>query len=485
MDVYDTTAPSLYRTSWAVQAVGSEGLPEVVERTRLADFFYGAILEPQMISASEPYSELAAIRLAWGGLRALGDRRSSYAVDALQQYEADGRYAETPGDEPTTYATFLAAEILRGEGSPVPHRVSELILSELPRVIPRISIAQMPDGLLVDLRAAALADPDALAVAHPEIGSRVSMWMAEVIGDGFGIAQLSTLMDLRALASVVPGDDITLPAGYVEGTLEAIDSGAGGVDPHVAALLHQLDPASEALRAVLDLSVGATARGWLGATTPPDVASNLRGLILLQLCDATDTAAGTSAEEYLNAHLAAASEWTTLESYAAARLEYAGSLSAELRAVAAERVRASVPNTLQDRALRGWAAKQFAVADEAVAEESAPRMGAPQTIVDLSADAIIGDREVGNEELTPFTHDDGYSYERSGEISDLYSTALGACLSRSTDTDRRSLLAAFEDAPYPGHYRLTAQSRPSLASAALAATLLFADDCTMALAVYG
>lgn len=480
VDVYDTTAPSLYRTSWAAQAVAPEEWPAGVERAKVADFFHGVVLEPEAISTSEPYSELAAVWLAWAGLRALDDARSADAVDVLDQYEAGRSYAETPGGDPTTYATFLAAEILRGEGVAIPRRIGESGGTGLPPIIPRVSIAQTTDGLLVDLRAAALIDPDALVAAHPELAERVSDWTTEVLGDGFGIAQLSTLMDLRALAEVTDSE-FDLPPGYVEGTLAAVDSGAGGIDPHIVALLRQLDPADESPVSALRLGVGATPRGWLGSTTPPDVASNLRGLILLELCDSTATEAAGRAEAYLNAHLEALSEWTALEAYAAARLDREGSLSDGLQEAAAERVRAIVPDTPQEGALVASAREQFAVAGD----DSAPEETVPETIVDLAADVIIRGRAVGEEELTPFSRAEGYTYERSGQMSDLYSTAIGVCLSQLDGPDRQDLLTGFEDPSYPGHYALTRQSRPSLASATLAAALLFADDCSLALAVYG
>lgn len=481
VDVYDSTAPSLYRTSWAVQAVDSEGWPSGVERAEVADFLHAVIVDPMAISAAEPYSELAAVRLAWAGLRALNDARSVDAVAALDRYEAGGRYAETPGGESTTYADFLAAEILRGEGATIPRRMRGHSGSGLPPVIPRVAIAQTTDGLLVDLRAAALTDPDALLAAHPELAERVSGWTAEVVSDGFGIAQLSTLMDLRGLAEVTDAE-FELPAGYVADTLAAVESGSGGIDPHIAALLRQLDPADESPLAELRLAVGATPRGWLGATTPPDVASNLRGLILLELCDATSTEAAGRAESYLNAHLDAAPEWTALDAYAAARLDRAGSLASGVREVASERVRAIVAHTPQEGALLARARVQFA---EAADGESASQEPAAESIVDLASEAIIHGRAVGEEQLTPFSHAEGYTYERSGEVPDLYSTAIGACLLKRDGRARQDLLAGFEDPSYPDHYALTSEARPSLASAALAAALLFADDCSLALAVYG
>ncbi|CAN7452695.1 hypothetical protein LJR045_003012 [Microbacterium sp. LjRoot45] len=481
VDVYDTTSPSLYRTSWMVQAVGQVGVPSTVDLEAVADFFHDTLSAPDAISETEPFSKLAAVRLAWAGLRALGDDRSADAVAVLAAYEAGDGYAEEPGDEPTTYATFLAAEILRGEKLPVPPGAREFARADIPRLIPDVPLASTVDQLLVDLRAAAVADPEALRSAHPELASRVSGWLREVFDDGYGIAQLSILTDLRALADVA-GVHVDLPDDYAARTVAAVSSEGAGIDPHLTALLARLDPDDSGADASLDPTVGATPRGWLGATTPPDVASNLRGLLILELCGAIDTAAATRAEDFLNTYLGDASEWTVGDAYAAARLDLRGSLAEGPRSVATERLATIAPSTPQEQALLAWSTRHFDDGRGTPGADAMPNGGG--TLVDLAAEAIVGDLDVDDERLAPFERGGGYSYESGIGIPDLYSTALGACLGGADEKARARLLAHFEDDDHPGYYVLTTQAPPSLASTTLAAALLLADDCSMALAVY-
>lgn len=481
VDVYDTTSPSLYRTSWMVQAVDRDGVPSAVDLEAVADFFHDTLSAPEAISETEPYSELAAVRLAWAGLRALEDERSADAVAVLAAHEVGSGYAEKPGDEPTTYATLLAAEILRGEELAVPEGAREFTLARIPRVIPDVPLARTIDEMLVDLRAAAVADPESLRSAHPELGTRVSAWLGEVLDDGFGIAQLSILTDLRAIADVA-GVRVDLPEDYVAQTVSAVGSEGGGVDPHVTALLERLDPVDPAPAASLDLTVGATPRGWLGATTPPDLASNLRGLLVLELCGADESPAAARAEDFLNAHLDDTSGWTPGDAYAAARLDLRGSLADGPRNAVPERLAALTPTTPQEQALLSWAARHFGQDGDPPDADASPT--GDGTLVDLAAEEIVHDREVDGERLAPFAREDGYSYERASDIPDLYSTAVGACLGGADENERARLLSHFEDDEHPGYFVLTAQAPPSLASTTLAAALLLADDCSMALAVF-